>query len=609
MDKHFDKLNYLICKKIKTMRNKNSVKSRFLILSIWRHLSKNKKRRILFSLIIMILNGFAELITISSVIPFLTALLNPEKLFNHPISIYISEVLNITEVESMFIPVILTFGICVILSTILRLYNLHLNFDIAASIGADLSFKAYTNNLNQPFEFHLNNNSSKLISFATTYINQTVAAISNFFVFISNLILTIAISIGLFLINGKLAIYLLFVFTLIYIGLGKKLTNEVKLNSRIVVSSELSLVKSMQEVLGSIRDVLLNGNQKIYTNKLKDIEIEKRKKTARNQFIGEFPRYAIEGFALLVVAIISLSFIKESTQSASLIIFLGAFVLGIQRLLPSIQRVYSTFILLSGYNSDLIATLEMLELKYKKISSKIFPFNFKKSIKFKNVYFSYNKDESPIIKNLSIEIFKGEKIGIIGETGSGKSTFLDLLMGLLQPNSGRIIVDNKDIHDTNFPARINEWKLSISHVPQDVYLTDSSIAENIAFGTEKNLNCKKKIKEAATLSQLNEFIESKVNGYNTRVGEKGVQLSGGQKQRIGIARALYKNTEIIILDEATSALDNATEVKLVNNINKLSHQKTIIAIAHRKSSLKNFDRILKLEKGSIISQGSPDEML
>ena len=213
-----------------------------------------------------------------------------------------------------------------------------------------------------------------------------------------------------------------------------------------------------------------------------------------------------------------------------------------------------------------------------------------------------------VIKDLSLEIYKGQKLGIIGKTGSGKSTFSDLLMGLIKPTEGKIYIDGKDLYENNFANRINKWKLSISHVPQNIYLADCSIAENIAFGIPKNLISLKKIKEAANKAQLNDFIESTIHGYDTLIGEQGVKLSGGQRQRIGIARALYKSTDILVFDEATSALDNTTEIKLIDTINKLKHELTIIAIAHRYSTLINFDRILKIENGSIISDKSPKEM-
>tara|TARA_Y100000589_G_scaffold190431_1_gene180355 strand:+ start:491 stop:2278 length:1788 start_codon:yes stop_codon:yes gene_type:complete len=591
------------------MSSKDSIKSRFVILKIWKYLSKKRQKTVLYSLLIMILSGFAELVTISSVIPFLTVLINPDKLLNHPISIYISKIFNITSRENLFIPIILFFGICIIISSFLRLYNLYLNFNISALIGSDLSVKAFSNNLYQPYEYHLNTNSSKFITSATIYINATVTAISNFLQLISNLILSAAISLAVFLINGKLAIYSLIIFTFVYIGIGKTLNKEVISNSKDIAFSQQTLIKSIQESLGSIRDVLLNNNQQLYIKKNKIFDRRIRTLQARNQYIGEFPRYAIEGLALLIIVIISLFSIKEFNQSSSIIILLGGFVLGVQKLLPSIQRIYLSWSLLNSYSADVLCTLELIELNVEdKVILNIQPLKFKKSIKFDKVYFSYNKKKNKVIKDLNLEIYKGQRIGIIGKTGSGKSTFSDLLMCLIKPTEGNIYVDDKDIYDKKFPTRVNKWKLSISHVPQNIYLADCSIAENIAFGIKKNLISFKRIKEAAKKAQLHDFIESTNNGYHTIIGEQGVKLSGGQRQRIGIARALYKNSDILVFDEATSALDNNTEIKLIDTINKLRNDLTIIAIAHRYSTLRNFDRILKIENGSIVSDGTPKEI-
>ena len=591
------------------MSRKNPIKSRFLILKIWKYLSKKRQKTILFSLLIMVLSGFAELITISSVIPFLTVLINPDKLLNHPISIYLSNILNITEIESLYLPIILFFGLCIIISTILRLYNLYLNFNITALIGSDLSVKAFSNNLYQPYEFHLNNNSSKFITSATIYINSTANAVSNFLQLISSIILSSAISIAVFLINGRLAIYSLIIFTIVYIGIGKTLNKEVIFNSKNIALSEQSIIKSIQESLGSIRDVLLSNNQELYIRIHKNFERKKRSLQARNQYIGEFPRYAIEGLALLIIAIISLFSVREFNQSASIIILLGGFVLGVQKLLPSIQRIYTSWCLLNSFSADVLYTLQLIQLKVEKSSSDRKPLIFKNSIIFDNVSFSYNNKKSLIIKDLSLKIPKGQKLGIIGKTGGGKSTLSDLLMGLIKPTNGHIYVDGKDIHDRNFLNRIDKWKLSISHVPQNIYLADCSIAENIAFGIKKDLISMKRIIEAAKKAQLHEFVESKIDGYCTIIGEKGIKLSGGQRQRIGIARALYKNSDILIFDEATSALDNLTEIKLIDTINKFSKDLTIIAIAHRYSTLQNFDRILEIENGSIISDGNPKDIL
>ena len=205
-----------------------------------------------------------------------------------------------------------------------------------------------------------------------------------------------------------------------------------------------------------------------------------------------------------------------------------------------------------------------------------------------------------VISDFNLEIFKGERLGIIGKTGSGKTTITDLMMGLLKPSVGRILVDNININDKDNPNRLIRWRLSISHVPQNIFLSDSTIAENIAFGVDKKNISMNAVIHASIKAQLHDFVESKPEGYNTIIGERGIKLSGGQRQRIGIARALYKKTEILVLDEATSALDNETEIDFINSLRNLNEELTIISIAHRKSTLQNCDRVIEIKKGKII---------
>ena len=450
------------------MRDKKSIKTRILLLKIWKHLSKEKKVKFLLSLIISILSGLVELITISSIVPFLTVLLNPEKLLNQPISRFLSEFLQIPENHMVF-PTIIFFGVSVALSAIVRLYSISLNFNLAAEIGAELSNKAYSNNLYQPYQFHIENNSSKLLTSTTIHINKTVGAISNFLQLISYTILTLAISLGIFLINGKLAIYLLFIFIIIYFLIAKNLNNEVEINSKKIARSEQYLVKTIQEGLGSIREIILSSNQEYYINIHKNYEKSKRILMARNQYISEFPRYTVEALALIFIAIISLFFVNEFDKSSSMLILLGGFPSNTKNA-PSIQRIYLAWAILKSSSADLLSTYEMLKLKVeKRLVSKITPYKFKTSIKFDSVDFTYLNKKDLVIKNLNLEIYKGQKIGIIGKTGSGKSTLCDLLMGLIKPTSGHIYVDDKDIHYPKSSKNINKWQRSISNVPQFIF--------------------------------------------------------------------------------------------------------------------------------------------
>ena len=236
-------------------------------------------------------------------------------------------------------------------------------------------------------------------------------------------------------------------------------------------------------------------------------------------------------------------------------------------------------------------------------------FNFKKSIRFDNVFFRYNNESKNVIQGLDFEIFKGEKIGIIGKTGCGKSTFIDILIGLLKPNKGKLLVDGISIYDSTKIENLVKLQNLITYVPQDIFLTDNSFLENIAYGIPLEfININHAI-ECAKNARIHDFIESTIDGYKTVVGERGIKLSGGQIQRIGIARALYKDSKIIVFDEATSALDNETESEVINSIKSLKKDFTIFMIAHRLNTLKNCDRIIEINSGRIKRITSANDLI
>jgi ATP-binding cassette subfamily B protein len=223
--------------------------------------------------------------------------------------------------------------------------------------------------------------------------------------------------------------------------------------------------------------------------------------------------------------------------------------------------------------------------------------------------FRFSDDGPSVLNQIDVEIHRGERIGIIGSTGSGKSTFVDLLMGLLKPTAGKILLDGKDLHAVDHPELLMAWRSSIAHVPQSIYLADGSIAENIAFGLQKDQIDMAMVQQAAEQAQIAAFIESSTEGYNSFVGERGIRLSGGQRQRIGIARALYKQAQVLVLDEATSALDTATEHTVMEAIESLSKQLTIVMVAHRLTTVQRCNRIIRLDHGCIAQDGQPADVL
>ena len=359
-----------------------------------------------------------------------------------------------------------------------------------------------------------------------------------------------------------------------------------------------------------IRDIILDNSQKYYLNIFSKVDLGLRKRIGENGFLSILPRYLIESLGLLLIALLLL-ISNESSNPKYYIPFIAVIALGAQRILPSLQMIYSSWSQVNSYRTAL--KLVIFELRDNKNIQTLRVNN--NSIKdFKEIYFecishSYLNSSLESLKNISFKIKAGEHVGIIGETGSGKSTLVDVLMGLLKPSKGEILIDNKNLYKKESSNSLICWRKSISHVPQNIYITDDTIARNIALGDiNKKLNMNKVI-YAAKLAKLSEFISTLPKGYETIMGERGSRLSGGQKQRLGIARALYKNAKLIIFDEATSALDTDTEAYILNSINSLAPNITLITIAHRYSAVKNCSKIIKLNNGKIEKITTPDEIL
>lgn len=585
--------------------------SKIILFKFWKYLSSKRRNQVFITIFVSIAGGIFEIITINAALPFLSVLTAADNLSIYPITYFISQILNLPVDENIINPIIIFFCCSITISTFFKLLNIWLIHITGASIAIDLNVLALSHTIYQPYSFHINNSSSKVVTANTLYIDRTNTGIINSLLLISNFIVSIFIVASIFFINPYLALSSLIIISNIYFLIAKKLNKRVKINGKKMNIAGRAKVKYLQEVIGSIRSVLLESNQEIYIKEIRRVDSIFRFNEAQTNFIAEFPRFVIECLILLIIAFVCLLVLKNGNEyeSKSFIVLLGTFTLAFQRLLPVVQRFYTGWINIRFVSSDTENIYKIIERKIRNNSiTKITPLKFKESIKLESVDFLY-EDSKNIISNLNLEILKGQRIGIIGKTGSGKSTLVDLLIGLLEPSNGKVYVDGKDINNRKYPLIKNKWMSSISHVPQEIFLTEGTIAENIAFGLKDNKFSMPRIVEAAKKAQIHEFINSKPNGYSTYIGERGIKLSGGQKQRIGIARALYKNAKILILDEATSAIDNETEIDLMKSINTLNRDMTIISIAHRHSTLKDFDRILVIENGHITADGTASEIL
>jgi ATP-binding cassette subfamily B protein len=374
-------------------------------------------------------------------------------------------------------------------------------------------------------------------------------------------------------------------------------------------NNSVLVLKALQEGLGGIRDVLLDGTQQTHCDIYSKVDQPMRRAEANVQLISNSPRYGVESLGMVLIAALAYSLAGSSSGIVSGIPMLGALALGAQRLLPSVQQAYSSWSLLRGGQPSLSDALDLLDQPLPAYAGAPLasPIPFQHSITLNNLSFKYTENTPWVLQSgLNLSITKGDRIGFIGSTGSGKSTLLDIIMGLLQPTTGSLAIDNINITEQNYRS----WQAHIAHVPQAIYLADSSIAENIAFGVPLDKIDHALMRHAAQKAQIAETVESWGKQYNSMVGENGVRLSGGQRQRIGIARALYKEADVIVLDEATSALDTDTELDVMDTIENLGNEGvTVIIVAHRLSTLKNCKQIVELADGQIVRVSSYQDLV
>ena len=586
---------------------------------LWKYLPSHRKNQFSLLLILIFVASFFEVVSIGLVLPFLGALTSPEYVYYHP---YTQEFIQITEnifgidiimdPNKLVLPMTIAFISITIIAAGVRILLVYITTRLSFATSSDISIDMYNRTLYQDYSVHNSRNSSEVISSIITKSNiVTTSTIRPLLDLISSFIITVAIVITLFLINPSVALFTLFGFGLMYlivIFFNRKL---LKNNSNIIADQSTMMVKSLQEGLGGIRDVIISGKQKFYSQIYGKSDIMLRRASANNVFIGQAPRYLMEAIGMIVIVILAyiLTSKDDSGGLTNSIPVLGALALGAARLLPELQKAYFSYTALKGSYASLEDVLLLIEQKLPDYleHSKIDPIQFNKEIQLKNTGFYYvNEKDNPIwvLKNLNLTIAKGSFVGFFGETGCGKSTLLDIIMGLLKPVNGEFLVDGVKIDRENIKA----WQLNIAHVSQEIHLSDTTINENIAFGIPKNEINLQKVKKVAEQAQISEVIEDMPMAYESFVGERGVRLSGGQSQRIGIARALYEQADVLILDEATSALDVDTERKVLESVKASRSNMTILMIAHRVTTLESCDQVIKLDKNYKIKIGSYKEV-
>ncbi len=577
-----------------------------LFKRFWLHMSPRRRFQTGLLLGLMLIAAFAEVLSIGAVLPFLGILTSPEVVFAQPRLAPLIQILGIQTPAQLLLPLTLAFILATILSGLMRIVLIWAQYRLSSAIGTDLSLNVYRRTLFQPYAVHVARNSSNIIAAISSKIGSVIGFLMSALTLISSFFLMFMILGVLLLIDPLIAVTAFVGFGLVYmlvIALTKK---RLLRDSKRISQQSNRVVKALQEGLGGIRDVLIDGTQNTYCDIYRTADQSLRRAQANVGIVSGSPRFMIEALGMVLIAVLAYVMAQRSAGIAGAIPVLGALALGAQRLLPVLQQAYSSFSAIRGNKTNLEDVIDLLDQPMPSEGTALVkPIAFEHDIKLNNVSFQYAKQSPMVLKNVDVTISKGSRVGFMGSTGSGKSTLIDVVMSLLKPTQGSLDIDGQAITTSNHRA----WHAHLSHVPQSIFLADSSIAENIAFGVPKALIDMQRVRLAAQQAQIAQTIAGWQDGYETFVGERGVRLSGGQRQRIGIARALYKQANVIIFDEATSALDNATEREVMQAIDGLGGELTVIIVAHRLSTLKHCSHIIELKHGEVVRQGGYDEMI
>jgi ATP-binding cassette subfamily B protein len=577
-------------------------------MQLLKHVSFRRRIQIVVLFVLMLVASVAELCSIGAVLPFLGVLTAPESVFKHPMAQPLIHALNITEPKQLLVFLTLMFGIAAVVSGGLRLLLNWTQIRLSYALGADFSAEIYKRTLYQTYAVHLNRNTSEVIAGVTSkadgIVHQTVMPSLTI---VSSVVMMATVLVALMAVEPVVTAAAILSFGLIYAVVIAVTKKRLSIDGKLINGQQSRVIKALQEALGGIRDVLIDGTQSLYCQIYRDADWRLRKAQSNIAFVAISPRYIVEALGMALIAAMAYMLAIQPGGLGTAIPLIGMLALAAQRMLPLLQQAFASWSNIRGGKSALSDVVDFLNQPLPADADKPEPMSlaFHESITFDGVGFRYGQNLPWVLHDLNLTIPKRSRIGFIGTTGSGKSTLLDIVMGLLSPSHGRLKIDGSEINAFNCRA----WQKHIAHVPQSIFLADASIAENIAFGIPADQIDWDRVRLAAEKAQMDDTIESWQEKYRTLVGERGVRLSGGQRQRIGIARALYKNADVIVFDEATSALDGETEHAVMESIKNLGNDLTVLIVAHRLTTLRDCTQVVELSNGRVKRMGSYQEII
>ena len=582
-----------------------------LIKQFFSLLTTQQRKKFIWMQLLVILAAFGEIIGIASIIPFMT-LVGDTNILNEPnylSNLYANSGFN-TELEFVFMVGVFVL-IALVLSSCISIFTIWRLSMFAAQIGTEIGDRLYNFYLKQNWLFHSSINSSELTN---KVVNETTRITNGILMPLVTMNARIALAFfmltGLFIYDPLVATTGVFVFGIAYVFLFIFVRSRLLFNGKKISEIYGARYLLLNEGFGGIKDILLYGRANSFVNRFNNSGMKLAYSLGNNQALTLTPRYFIELIAFAIIIILTLYLILNHQGDLGIVIpLLSVYAVAAIKILPAFQQIYLSVANIKASMPAFEAIEEDLS-KSMLLDNKTLEFDErylqpKEKILIENISFTYPKKFEPVLNNANVSIPINSVIGIVGPSGSGKSTLIDVILGLIEPQKGNLKIDELIVDSNN----LRSWQNCIGFVPQSIFLSEGSILENITFGIEDSKIDFDRVDRVIKLSHLDELISTLEDGIYTKVGERGVQLSGGQRQRIGIARALYKKSEVLVFDEATSSLDGISEKMIMDAIDSFIGKKTIIIVAHRLKTVERCDKIFYFDKGAVLDEGSYDELI
>ena len=578
----------------------NETDRRSTLRIVWAILTQKERRNLIWIFSLMLFGTVLETFSLGLVVPVVGLLTKSEYLKSHP---RIDELLNYPSQTQFVVGAMLLLVLVYVVKSIFLIGSLWVQYGYSTAVTKRLGRTLFENYLKQPFTYHLQRNSATLIRNSQNSASVMSGTIDPILSIAADALVTTGMMMLLLVIEPKGTIITILVFALSSLALRRFSSRRIRLWGEAQNFHKGKIIQHLQQGFGGVKDVKILGRENYFVNQYSDHLDGNANVLRRFSLAQAIPRFGLEILMMIGLASLVSTMVLSGQELTGILPVLGLFGAAAFRLLPAVNRSILSAQTINLNRPLVDGVAADLGLSISTTSTKSVHGHLASSISVENLSFSYETSTTQALMGVSIGISRGEAVGLVGPSGSGKSTLVDILLGLLEPTSGRVLVDGNDIHDN-----LRGWQDQIGYVPQSIFLTDDTLRRNVAFGLPKGENDDDAVKSAIRSAQLEDFVASLPDGLDTIVGERGVRLSGGQRQRIGIARALYNNPDVLVLDEATSSLDTDTEHGVMQAVQALQGEKTVIIVAHRLSTVEYCDRLYRLENARIVDEGTFSEV-